>query len=72
MIQKYTTNSKQKVPSMCFTKFKGPIKRAERVFASSPQNRPKQVLIDAYTPLEMNSTENEQNTSIWKTVHVHV
>ena len=54
---------------MCFTKFKGSIKRAERVlsFASSPQNGAKQVLIGACTPLETNFTDNERNTGIWKT-----
>jgi len=50
-----------------FTKIKGPIKRAERVlsFSSSPQNSPKQVLVDARTPFETIFPDNERNA--WKT-----
>jgi len=52
---------------MAFSPSKGPIKRAERVlsFASSPQNSPKQALVDARTPFKMNCTDNERN--VWKT-----
>ena len=47
---------------MFFSKFKGPIKRAERVlmFASSPQNSPKQALVDARTPFEFSRQRTER------------
>ena len=51
----------------------GPIKPVERVlsFVSTPQNSPKQVLIDARTPLETNFTDNKRNIGKTEMIEKH-
>ena len=59
----YHKQSTKGTIDVVFTKIKGPIKRAERVFtfASSPQNSPQQALVDACTPFETNFPDYERN-----------